>query len=133
MSGHAAARRTWLPVNQLASFEIAAAQAAEIRPGEIDRPRMRYGPGDNPAGCEALAEPTRSPTCTGPSGRLAKRGGVPVLTPRLIAVLAAMVDAVLDAENSLSATRGTVATRRPRMLRDRTPASAKRDAKEVHR
>jgi hypothetical protein len=53
------------------------------------------------------------------------------MTPRLAEILAAMVEAVLDAEDAPRATRGTVAIRRPRTPRDRRPAAAKRDAREV--
>jgi len=54
------------------------------------------------------------------------------MTPRLAEILAAMVEAVLDAEDVLRATRGTVAIWRPRTPRDRRPAPAKRDAREEH-
>jgi hypothetical protein len=53
------------------------------------------------------------------------------LTPRLAEILAAMVEAIIDAEDARRATRGTVAIRRPRAPRDRRPAAAKRDAREV--
>jgi hypothetical protein len=53
------------------------------------------------------------------------------MTPRLAEILAAMVEAVLDAEDALRATRGTVTIRRPRAPRDRRPAAARRDAREV--
>lgn len=53
------------------------------------------------------------------------------MTPRLAEILVAMVEAVLDAEDALGATRGTVAIRRPKAPRDRRPAVAKRDAKEA--
>ncbi len=60
--------------------------------------------------------------------RPAEGGGI---TPRLAEILVAMVETVLDAENALCATRGTVAIRRPRTPRDRRPTTAKRDAREV--
>ncbi len=63
-----------------------------------------------------------------PTGRPAETGRI---TPRLAEILAAMVDAVLDAENALCATRGTVPIRRPKASRDRRPAAARRDASEV--
>ena len=53
------------------------------------------------------------------------------MTPRLAEILAAMVDAVLDAEDAIRATRGTVAIRRPRAPRDRRPPALKRDAQEL--
>lgn len=53
------------------------------------------------------------------------------MTPRLAEILAAMVEAVLDAEDSVRATRGTVPIRRPRASRNRRTAAAKRDASEV--
>ena len=51
------------------------------------------------------------------------------MTPRLAEILAAMVEAVLDAEDAPRATRGTVPIRRA--PRERRPGAAKRDAKEV--
>jgi hypothetical protein len=53
------------------------------------------------------------------------------MTPRLAEILAAMVEAVLDAEVAFRAPRGTVPIRRPRASRDRRPAAAQRDASEV--
>jgi hypothetical protein len=53
------------------------------------------------------------------------------MTPRLAEILAAMVEAVLDAEDALRATRGTVAIRRSKAPRDHRPAATKRDAREV--
>jgi len=57
--------------------------------------------------------------------------GAAAMTPRLAEILAAMVDAVLDAEDAPRATRGTVAVRRPRAPRDRRPSALKRDAREL--
>ena len=53
------------------------------------------------------------------------------MTPRLAEILAAMVDAVLNAEDSFRAPRGKVAVRRPKAPRDRRPSAVKRDAREV--
>jgi len=53
------------------------------------------------------------------------------MTPRLAEILAAMVEAVLDAEDALRATRGTVAIRMSRASRDHRPAAVKGDAREV--
>lgn len=141
MSSHATAQRTHPPVNQLALFECGADQAAEIWPSEatfstggaVCRRRMPTGPGCSPAGVLAAAppRPTPQPPHTGPPGRRADRGGAPALTARLAEILAAMVEAVLDAEDALGATRGKIPTRRPRAPRDRRPAAAKRDAREV--
>jgi hypothetical protein len=64
----------------------------------------------------------------GQRARPAEGGGI---TPRLAEILAAMVEAVLDAENALRATRGTIPTRRPRAPRDRRPTTAKRGTREV--
>lgn len=63
-----------------------------------------------------------------PAARSTAAGGI---TPRLAEILAAMVDAVLDAEDAPRATRGTVAVRRPRAPRDRRPSALKRDAREL--
>ena len=52
------------------------------------------------------------------------------ITPRLAEILAAMLEAVLDAEDAPRATRAIVPIRRPRAPRDRRPA-ARRDAREV--
>jgi hypothetical protein len=53
------------------------------------------------------------------------------MTPRLAEILAAMVEAVLDAEDAIRATRGTVAIRRPKAPRDRRPSAPQRDAREL--
>jgi len=53
------------------------------------------------------------------------------MTPRLAEILAAMVEAVLEAEDALRATRGKIPIRRPRAPRERRPAAATRDAREV--
>jgi len=126
MSSHAMAERTHPRVNQRAWFECVADQAAEIGPSEIGSRRMPDSPGRSPVGVLALPELTPRPP-----GRRADRGGAPTLTPRLVEIIAAMVEAVLDAEDALRATRGKVPTRRPRAPRDRRPAAAKRDAREV--
>jgi hypothetical protein len=126
MSSHAMAQRTHPRVNQLAWFECVADQAAEIGPSEIGSRRMPDGPGCSPVGVLTLPELTPRPP-----GRRADRGGAPALTLRLVEILAAMVEAVLDAEDALCATRGKIPIRRPRAPRDRRPAAAKRDAREV--
>jgi hypothetical protein len=133
MSSHAMAERTHPRVNQRALFECGADQAAEIGPSEIDSRRMPDGPGCNPAIAVATAppRPTPQPPHTGPPRQRADRGGAPTLTPRLVEIIAAMVEAVLDAEDALCATRGKIPTRRPRAPRDRRPAAAKRDARKV--
>ena len=126
MSSHAMAQRTHPRVNRRAWFECGADQGAEIGPSEIGSQRMPDSPGCIPVGVLALPELTpRQP------GRRADRGGAPTLTPRLAEILAAMVEAVLDAEDALRATRGKIPTRRPRAPRDRRPAAAKRDARKV--
>ena len=61
------------------------------------------------------------------AARSTEAGGI---TPRLAEVFAAMVDAALDAEDPLPATRGTVAIRRPTAPRLRRPAAG-RDARLV--
>lgn len=126
MSSHAMAQRTHPRVNQRARFECGADQAAEIGPSEIGSQRMPDGPGCIPGG--VLALPKLMPR---PPGRRADRGGAPALTLRLVEILAAMVEAVLDAEDALCATRGKIPIRRPRAPRDRRPAAAKRDARKV--
>jgi len=126
MSSHAMAQRTHPRVNQRAWFECGADHAAEIRPSEIGSRRMPDGPGCIPVGVLALPELTPRPP-----GRRADRGGAPALTLRLVEILAAMVEAVLDAEDALCATRGKIPIRRPRAPRDRRPAAAKRDARKV--
>jgi len=79
----------------------------------------------------ALLRPAPQPLPALPPGQRADRGGAPALTPRLAEIIAAMVDAVLDAEDSRRAARGTVAIRRSRAPRDHRPATTKRDAREV--
>jgi hypothetical protein len=132
---------TRLPVTQPVLFERVPDQAADARPGEAPfgaggSPSSRWappGPGRSPAPvvAAALLGPTPQPLPARPPGRRADRGGAPVLTPRLAEIIAAMVDAVLDTEDSRRATRGKIPTRRPRAPRDRRPAAAKRDARKV--
>lgn len=64
-------------------------------------------------------------------GRQAHPAHAVAITPRLAEILAAMADAVLDAEDAPRATRGTVAVRRPRAPRDHRPSALKRDAREL--
>ena len=115
MSTHATVRITRLPVGQLALFECDADQAAAIWPSQIGSRRMLDGPDRSPAG--ALARPTltlQSPHAR-PAGRRADRGGAPGLTPRLVEIIAAMVDAVLDGDASgWNASRGNVLRPRSR-------------------
>jgi hypothetical protein len=132
---------TRLPVNQPVLFERVPDQAADARLSEASfgaggPPGGRLepaGPGRSPALVVAAARlrPTPQPLPALPPGQSAGRGGAPVLTPRLAEIIAAMVDAVLDAEDSRRATRGTVAIRMSRASRDRRPTAVKRDAREV--
>ena len=100
MTTHATVRTGRLPVGQLSLFECDEDQAAAIWPSQIGSRRMLDGPDRSPAG--ALARPTL--TLQSPHARIAERkadrGGAPALTPRLIEIIAAMVDAVLDGDAS---------------------------------
>ena len=133
--------KTRLPVNQPVLFERDPDEAADARPGEASfgaggAPGGRWEPaghGRSPAlvVAAALLRPTLQPLPALPPGQSAGRGGAPALTPRLAEIIAAMVDAILDAENASRATRGTVAIRMSRAPRDDRPAATKRDAREV--
>ena len=132
---------TRLPVNQPVLFECVPDQAADARPSEVTlgaggAPTSRWeptGPGRSPALVVAAVglRPTPQPLPARPPGQRADHGGAPALTPRLAEIIATMVDAVLDAEDSRRATRGTVAIRMSRASRDHRPAAVKGDAREV--
>jgi hypothetical protein len=141
MSAHSTAHATRLPANEPVLFERVSDKAADARPGGASfgtggAPGGRWepaGPGRSPAVVVAAAplRPTPQPPPALPRGQKADHGGAPALTPRLAEIIAAMVDAVLDAEDSRRAARGTVAIRRSRAPRDHRPAAAERDAREV--
>ena len=141
MSAESMAHATWVPANEPVLFERVSDEAADARPGGASfgaggAPGGRWepaNPGRGPAlvVAAALLRPTPQPLPALPPGPRADRGGAPALTPRLAEIIAAMVDAVLDAEDSRRAARGTVAIRRSRAPRDHRPAATKRDAREV--
>jgi hypothetical protein len=141
MSAEAMAHANLLLANEPVLFERVPDQAADARPGVAPfgaggAPSSRWaplGPGGSPAlvVSAALLRPTPQPLPAVPPGQSAGRGGAPALTQRLVEIIAAMVDAVLDAEDSRRAVRGTVAIRGSRAPRDHRPAATKRDAREV--
>src|SRR5450759_2119764 len=108
---------TRLPVNQPVLFERVPDETADARPSEVtlgaggapSSRREPSGPGRSQVIAVAAAplRPTPRQLPPRPPGRRADRGGAPTLTPRLAEIIAAMVDAVLDAENAPRATRAT--------------------------
>lgn len=90
---------------------------------------MSSEPTDRPALATARPAPGRRDGSTHPRLRNVEgRGSGPALTPRLVEILARMVEAVLDAEDAL-ATGGNIAGRRERVPRaDPEPRQAKEAA-----